>query len=57
MDQGKVKVRGRSKKKKHIPKNERINIATIAAADAMSMIIGKRFVLLLLLLLPRSFST
>ncbi|HEX2169607.1 MAG TPA: hypothetical protein VHF65_04840 [Nitrososphaera sp.] len=52
IDHGKLKVRGRKKKKKYIPKNGRINIATIAAADATSRISGKRFVMLLLLL-PR----
>jgi hypothetical protein len=49
IDQGKLKVRGRKRKKKYIPKNGRINIATIAAADATSRITGKRFVMLLLL--------
>jgi len=49
IDHGKLKVKGRKKKKKYIPKNGRINIATIATADATSRIIGKRFVMLLLL--------
>jgi hypothetical protein len=52
IDHGKLKVSGKKKKKKYIPKNGRINIATIAAADATSRISGKRFVMLLLLL-PR----
>jgi hypothetical protein len=51
IDHGKLKVSGRKKKKKYTPKNLRINIAAIAAADAISKIIGKSLVLLLLLLL------
>jgi hypothetical protein len=54
-DHGKLKVSGRNKKKKYTPKNGRINIATIAAADATSRIIGKSLLLLLLLLLKPSF--
>jgi hypothetical protein len=55
-DYGKLKIKGRKKKKKYIPKNGRITIATIAAADATSRIIGKRLALLLLLLLLILFS-
>jgi len=51
-DHGKLKVSGRNKKKKYTPKNGRINIATIATADATSRIIGKSLLLLLLLLKP-----
>jgi hypothetical protein len=36
IDHGKLKVRGRKKKKKYTPKNGRTNIAIIAAADATS---------------------
>jgi hypothetical protein len=49
-DHGKLKLKGRKKKKKYTPKNGRITVATIAAADATSRIIGKRLALLLLIL-------
>jgi hypothetical protein len=54
-DHGKLKVSGRNKKKKYTPKNGRIDIATIATADATSRIIGKSLLLLLLLLLLKPY--